>query len=318
MIDIKNMNSGLFTVLLKNFKLLFIVGGVAAILSVVFSSSTFIAPKYKSTAIVYPSNLGEYSEESPIEQMLQWFESKELMNRIIQENDLYVHYDIKEDGELSPYYIMEEFNENITVSETKYESAEISVLDTDPEKAAKIASSMINTFNEVVREVHKKRALEDLNSQKEKLNMIKNEIDSVSRELQNLRENYGLIDYSTQAKEVTRGYLKTIEGSTKSNINTQEILKLKENIEKKGGDFILYNTHIYDLLREFAKIHEDYNLVLSNYNRNMTYTNMVSPAQVPVKKVYPVRWIIVLLSTFGAVAFTFVLLLFFGQLKSDK
>jgi capsular polysaccharide biosynthesis protein len=316
--DLKNMNSNLFNVIINNFKLLAIVGIVAAILSVVFSSAMFIAPKYKSTAIVYPSNLGEYSEESPIEQMMQWFDSREIKDRVIKENDMYSHYDIKQEDELSSYYMLEEYNENITVTETKYESAEINVLDTDPEKAAKIAESMITNFNGVIRDIHKKRALEDLNSQKQKLEAIKSEIDSVSKELQNLRENYNLIDYSTQAKEITRGYLRTIEGANKSNINTQEILRLKDNIEKKGGDFIMYNTNIYDLLKEFAKIHEDYNFVLSNYERVMTYTNIVSKPQVQFKKVYPVRWIIVLLSTFGAIAFTFILLLFKSQLNSEE
>ena len=285
-------------------------------MSAVFSSPAFIAPKYKSTAIVYPSNLGEYSEESPIEQMMQWFDSRKIKDRVIEENDLAEHYEIDKEGELYSYYMLEEYNENITVAETKYESAEINVLDTDPEMAAKIANSILNNFNEVVREVHKNRALEDLNTQKEKLRVVKYEIDSVSKVLQNLRENFGLIDYSTQAREVTRGYLKTIEGANKSNINIKEILKLKDNIEKKGGDFILYNTNIYDLLKEFAKIHIDYNYVLSRYTRIMTYTNVVSEPQVPVKKVYPVRWIIVLLSAFGAVAFTFVLLLFAAQPKS--
>jgi capsular polysaccharide biosynthesis protein len=318
MIDLKNMNSNLFNVVINNLKLLIVVGIIAAILSVVFSSAMFIAPKYKSTAIVYPSNLGEYSEESPIEQMMQWFDSEKIKKSVIKENDLYSHYDIDESEALSPFYIIEEFNENITVTETKYESAEINVLDTDPEKAAKIASSMITNFNSVIRAVHKKRALEDLNSQKQRMRVIKHDLDSVSNELQKLRVDYGLIDYSTQAREVTRGYLKTIEGSNKSNINIQEILKMKENIEKKGGDFILYNSTIYELLKEFAKIHEDYSYVLNAYEREMTYTNIVSEPQVPVKKVYPVRWMIVLLSTFGAVAFAFVLLLFSTQLKSEE
>tara|TARA_B100000809_G_scaffold89784_1_gene88294 strand:+ start:20448 stop:21404 length:957 start_codon:yes stop_codon:yes gene_type:complete len=317
MIDLKNMNTNLFNVITNNLKLLIVVGITAAILSVVFSSAVFIAPKYKSTAIIYPSNLGEYSEESPIEQMMQWFESIEIKDRVIAENDLFTHYEIKEDDKLSSYYMLEEYAENITVKETKYESAEIIVLDTDPEKAAKIAVSMITNFNSVIRGVHKKRALEDLNSQKQKLDVIKSEIDSVSKELQNLRVNYGLIDYSTQAREITRGYLKTIEGANKSNINIEGILKLKANIEKKGGDFILYNTTIYDLLKEFSKIHADYNYVLSNYSRVITYTNIVSEPQIPVKKVYPVRWIIVLLSTLGSVAFAFILLLFSAQLKIE-
>jgi len=318
MIDLKNMNSNLFSIALKNIKLLIIVGCAAGILSVVFSSATFIPPKYKSSAIIYPSNLGGYSKESPIEQMMQWFDSREIKDLVIDDNKLAEHYEIKEDNKLSDFYLIKEYNANVSIKETKYESAEISVLDTDPETAFKIANSVINNFNKVIRKIHKKRALEDLRTQEQRLKVINAEIDSVSKGLQNLRENYGLIDYATQAKEITRGYLKTIEGANKSNINTKEILKLKENIEKKGGDFIHYNEMLYSLLKEFSKIHNDYNYVLSRYNRVMTYTNIVSQPQIPVKKVYPVRWMIVLLSTFGTVAFAYVLLLFSAQLKSDK
>ncbi len=144
MIDLDNINNNLFTVLLKNFKSLFIIGALAAILSAVFSSSTFIAPKYKSSAIVYPSNLGEYSEESPIEQMLQWFDSRKVKDLVIEESNLSEHYDLGKDDPLYSYYMMEEYNENISISETKYESAEIVVLDTDPEKAAAVANSIVN------------------------------------------------------------------------------------------------------------------------------------------------------------------------------
>ncbi len=313
--EIKNMNSNLFAFSLKNIKTLIIVTIIAGIASIIFSSPTFIAPKFQSNAVVYPSNLGEYSEESPIEQMMQWFDSREIKDRVIKENNLAEHYDIDSSDKLFSYYMIEEYNENISITETRYESAEINVLDTDPEKAFQIVNSIINNFNKVIRKVHKKRALEDLNTEKQNLALIKHEIDSVASTLQNLRDNYDLIDYSVQAEQVTRGYLKTIEGANKSNINVAEVLKLKENIEKKGVDFIKYNTNIYDLLKEFAKSHVEYSNALSSYKRVMTYTNVVSHPHVPVKKVYPIRWIIVLLSSFGSFFFTFVLLLFINRIK---
>jgi len=109
--DLKSMNTGLFKLVIKNYKLLAIVGVIAIVLSAVFSSPAFIAPKYKSTAIVYPSNLGEYSEESPIEQMMQWFDSRKIKDRVIEENDLAEHYEIDKEGELYSYYMLEEYNE---------------------------------------------------------------------------------------------------------------------------------------------------------------------------------------------------------------
>ena len=48
---------------------------VAAILGAVFSSSTFITPMYKSEAVLYPSNVAAYSDETFTEQMLQIMQS---------------------------------------------------------------------------------------------------------------------------------------------------------------------------------------------------------------------------------------------------
>ena len=55
-----------------------IVGLVAIALSAVFSGSTFIKPKYKSTARIYPTNLWELSEESKTEQMLEVINSRDI------------------------------------------------------------------------------------------------------------------------------------------------------------------------------------------------------------------------------------------------
>jgi capsular polysaccharide biosynthesis protein len=52
-------------------KHLIVVGAVSLLGSVIFSSPLFIKPKYKSFALVYPSNLIAYSTESATEQMHQ-------------------------------------------------------------------------------------------------------------------------------------------------------------------------------------------------------------------------------------------------------
>ncbi|MGB0887469.1 MAG: Wzz/FepE/Etk N-terminal domain-containing protein [Vicingaceae bacterium] len=317
MIDLKNMNSNLFNVITKNIKLLGIVGIAAAILSVIFSSSMFIAPKFKSTAIVYPSNLGEYSEESPIEQMLQWFDSKKVKDAVIKDNDLYSHYEIDEEDKLSSFYILEEYNENISVTETKYESAEITVLDTDPEKAYIIAQSIIDNFSKEIRKVHKQRAEEEFTAIDKEFNRVKEQLYSVSENLKKLRVEYHIINYGSQSDHVSKGFLKTFEGANSSSVNTQEILKLKKNIEEKGGEFIMSEKRFYHLISSYNYWENEYLKSKRSIERKMTYTNIVNSPQIPVKKVYPVRWIIVLLSTFGALAFTFVLLLFKSQLNSE-
>ena len=315
--DFKYGNDNLLSIAIDNFKLLLSVGIIAAILSVVFSSSIFIAPKYKSTAILYPSNLSEYSDESAIEQMMQWFDSEEIKNRVIKENDLYTHYDIDLEDKLSSFYVLKDYNENISVSETKYESAEIEVLDTDPTKAYQIANSIINHFSGVIKEVHQNRAKEDLMIVDKEFEMVKMKLDSVSNKLKSLRTDYNIINYGSQSDHVSKGYLKTFDGANSSSVNIKEIYILKKNLEEKGGEFITLEKRFYHLIDTYNYWEKEYLNARRQLEREITYTNVVSDPQVPVKKVYPVRWIIVLVSTFGATAFAYVLLLFSTKLKIE-
>lgn len=314
MFDLKNMNSNIIAIALKNLKLLIAVGVVAGVLSIVFSSPTFIDPKFQSQAIVYPSNLGEYSEESPIEQMMQWFESRTIKENVIKELNLAEHYDIdtKTDS-LGHYWLLLEYDENVSINETKYESAEITVTDTDPEVAYKMVNAIIENLNKVIRSEHKKRAKEDLVTIENQFNLVKKELDSVSLELTKIRKGYNIINYGSQAEEVMRGYLRTIEGANKANINNSEILRLKENLEEKGGDFIILDQRVYQLLDLYKAWEKEYKNALKIVNREMTYTNMVTKPFISYKKVYPVRWLIVVFSTFSAVFFAFVVLLFLNK-----
>jgi capsular polysaccharide biosynthesis protein len=316
MSNLEDLNSNLLNIALKNKKTLIIVGFAAAVLSIVFSSATFIKPKFQSQAIVYPSNLGEYSEESPIEQMMQWFESRTIKENVIKEHDLATHYDINvKDDKLGEYYLFLEFDENVKISETKYESAQITVTDTDPEKAFNMVNSVIDNFNKVVRAEHRKRALEDYVTVENQFNRVKHDLDSISSDLKKIRKDYNIINYSIQSEEVMKGYLRTFDGASKTSTNYDEIVKLKNNIEEKGGDFITLEQRVYHLLEAYKFWENEYIKADRNVNRIMTYTNLVSEPTISYKKVYPIRWLIVSLSTFGAVFFAFVVILFQGRIK---
>lgn len=315
MSDLATMNSNFFQIALKNKKTLIIVGVVSAILSVVFSSPTFIKPKFKSQAIVYPSNLGEYSEESPIEQMMQWFESRTIKENLIKEFNLAEHYDINPADKLADYYLLLEYDENVVISETKYESAQISVTDTDPELAFKMVNSIIDNLNKVIREEHKKRALEEFKTVEIEFNNVKKELDSVAIELKKMRTDYNIINYSAQSENIVKGFLKTFDGANSTSVNTPEILKLKKNIEEKGGDFINNEKRFYFLIESYNYWDNEFKKANRNVTRVMTYTNLVSEPAISNKKVYPVRWLIVALATFGAVFFAFVIILFQQKIK---
>lgn len=112
--------SSLFTVLKKRFRLFAVVGVIAIIVSALFSSPFFIAPKYKSTAIAYPSNLITYSTESSTEQLLQLLHGNDIRDSIIEKFDLGNHYEM--DTASSGYWakLFREFEGNVTIKKNKF------------------------------------------------------------------------------------------------------------------------------------------------------------------------------------------------------
>ena len=114
-------NFDLMQIILKWKLTLAIVLGVSIILSAVFSSAYFIKPKYKSVAIIYPSNLMPYSQESPTEQMLQLFQSDSIFDHVVAHFNLISHYKL---DSLSPTIYNELlflYNENVSIKKTEEE-----------------------------------------------------------------------------------------------------------------------------------------------------------------------------------------------------
>ncbi|HOP12617.1 MAG TPA: Wzz/FepE/Etk N-terminal domain-containing protein, partial [Lentimicrobium sp.] len=195
---------------------------IAALLAAVFSGSFFIKPKFKSYALVYPSNIAPYSDESESEQMLQWLQSQDIRDSVIRKFDLAAHYRIDSSYKYFQSTIQYLYNKNVKISKTQFESIEIVVMDTDPVIARDMVLAIIDFCNLKIRKIHRDKYAEVVNSMGLILQEKKAQLDSVEKALSDLRLNYELIDYGAQATEITRGYLRTVDGSNSTNINTKD------------------------------------------------------------------------------------------------
>ncbi len=291
---------------------------IAGLLAAIFSGPAFIKPKFKSVGVIYPSNIAPYSDESETEQMVQWLNSKDIKDSIIRKFNLAKHYKI--DSSYKYFYstILYKYSKNVQINKTMYESVEIVVMDTDPKIACDMVNEIINQFNKKVQAIHEDKYLEVVKISKEMLDQKQKEIDSVEAKLYELRTKYEIIDYSNQTREVARGYLRTVDGDNAArNINILEVIKLKKNIEEKGGEFIYYNTRLYDLLRLYAVFQEDYDRAVYDANKAFTHANIVTPPVVADKKSYPIRWIIVFLTMASTLFLTTILVVIFdGRLRN--
>jgi len=294
---------------------LLIVFAGSIVLSAIFSGPAFIEPKYKSYAVIYPSNLIPYSSETATEQMLQLFRSDELRDSIVVRFDLINYYKINSSKEHYYSTLIRKFNENVTIKKTEFESVLVEVLDRDPVRACEMVKEMINLFNRKVRAMHRQKSEEVLVITTGQLLMKEHQIDSVSNLTKELSSEYSIIDYKAQAEEVTRGYLKTIDGGGASHINSKGVEQLKKNLEEKGGDFILLNDILEGLIEQYIEIKTEHEIALRDVNKELTYTNIVSSPIPADKKVYPIRWLIVFISTLSAMFISMKVIMYFEKQK---
>ncbi|MBK9671873.1 MAG: hypothetical protein IPO70_06385 [Bacteroidetes bacterium] len=302
-------SSNMLQLILKWKKQLIIVLIISVVSSAFFSSSLFIKPKYKSTAVAYPINLLPYGEESTTEQLLQLLQSVAVRDCVLTKLHLAQHYKIDDSYPLGKSYVLAEWSENITIGKTDLESAEIKVLDTDPDTACVIVNEIVNQANLLARSLQRKSSAELIVMYKKQLTDIKNNIDSMDSAIKILRTDYGITEFDAQVKEVTRGYLKTAGSS--SNVDKMkdvEAVKLMRNFQEKGGEYLTLKNLINSQKSFYFRKLEEYNLVRTDMDKKLTYSNLVSKPSPANKKSYPVRWMIVLISAISSIFFALIVI----------
>ncbi len=293
-------NTSFVNLMLKWRKHLAVIAVVGAIAGAVFSGPRFITPLYKSEAIAYPANINSYSEESETEQMLQILQSQDIVDSMIAKFNLAVHYKINPAYKYYQTALLTEYHQNIKIGKTPYEAISILVKDKDPQQAADMAMQILKYYDQKIALLHKGKSLEVIHMYELQLASKKRHIDSLQNRLSVLGREYGLIDYSAQSEEIMKGYLRTVYGSNGANINTKGVLELKENIEKHGGELLTLLEMIQGEARTYVEMKTELEQTQRFYNAQLTYSNVISKPFPADKKAFPVRWIVVSLSAFGA------------------
>ncbi|HNV50472.1 MAG TPA: hypothetical protein PK376_05445 [Bacteroidales bacterium] len=292
---------------------------ISILVAVVLSSPKVITPKFKSYAVIYPANILSYSEESETEQMLQFLQSRDIRDHLIAKYDLAQRYKIDSSYKYFQSTIIYEYSKNVKISKTPYESVLIEVFDSDPQVACDMVNDIVYFFNEKMLQTHREKFGEVVDFLQQRLDSKRAEIDSILIVHDDLRINCGIIDFPNQSREVVRGFLRTVDGNNAAaNINTKEVLELKKNLELYGGEWIFYNDRLYNLVDEYSKIKIDLDEANMDFNKEITYANIVSAPFPADKKAYPVRWIIVTISAIGALLLFVVIVMVLENYESLK
>ncbi len=291
----------------------------AAVLSAIISF--LITPKYKSSVIIFPAtmtsvskellteatgtqkNLLKFGEEEEAEQLLQVLYSDEIRDKIIQKYNLMKHYDIDSTAAYPKTSLYEEFSDNISFRKTEYFSVEIKVLDKNPKIAADIANDICDLVDTAMNRMLKERAVQALRIfERQYFDYIKS-VRLLEDSLQKL-QSYGIVDYENQSRSYTRGYADAI---LKNDARSTKIMEDKIAILSKfGTTYSSIQEFLINQSKQLSILKHKHTEAKLDANLDLSHKFIVNRATIAEKKSYPVRWLIVVLSTTS----TFLLAIF--------
>ncbi len=295
---------------------------LAFLISMAFSF--FIEDKYKSSVVLFPSTTSsvsrallndenykekdflEFGEEEEAEQMIQILKSDAIRQHIIEKYDLMNHYQIDPESEFKQTQLYKEYERNIDFFRTKFMSVEIEVLDTDPVMAANIANEIAGMLDSVKNTMLKRVAQQAFKIVEKEYKTLVTEIDQMEDTLNHIR-SLGVQDYETQVEVLSDQY-----GAALVKNNTAAANKLNarlDTLSKYGGKYLSLVQQLEYEREKLSDMREIYAEARVNAETTIDQKFVVNKAYPAEKPTYPIRWLIISVSTLATFLFTMIVLI---------
>ncbi|MEY4602920.1 MAG: hypothetical protein RIT43_212 [Bacteroidota bacterium] len=304
----------------KRRKVLFLISGIAAVLSLIVS--LLMTPIFRSTAIVFPAATStvsfseqrnakaaamDFGEEEQAEQLVQILSSSRIRDKVVNEFDLMNHYDIDPNDENKYYKLLKKYNEHFLFVRTRYGSIQIDVLDRDPKLAADMANKIVDLIDTVKNQMVRERTWPAYEINKRKKEQLEKERDDLTHRLDTLSA-MGVMSLDGRT-ELFQAYVNAGGGEK------AEIKRIIDVNIKYGSTFDALDFSLKEKITQLELFKNSYDQAESDAYSVFNHKFVVERAVVADKKDKPKRLIIVLLSTMGAFVFGLFALLIKDRLN---
>jgi LPS O-antigen subunit length determinant protein (WzzB/FepE family) len=265
-----------------------IAGGIA----VVLSSPMFLKPKFKSTSIIYPVNMGEYSEESYTEQMLEILNSGDIRDRMISSFNLDEHYQISPNYKYFKTALYGKYAEEVSFRKTENEAVKITVMDTDPDVACAMVDSLRKFYDKKVQSLHRIKVAEEYGIRTRELERLKKDMDSLSGCLGELGSKYGVLEITGQSEGLSTAYFSALSSGRMNDSLKNAFV----NVASKSPAARALMLRVEGCATQVAITQVKLDDAYRELTKEITYSVVVSPPYAADKKDWPKRSVIVLIS----------------------
>lgn len=311
---------------------LIIICAVTAVLSFFFSTSIFIKPKFKSTAIIYAprtnsvakilmneENYNErldikaYGVEDETEQMMQILNSRDIKDALIRKFDLIHHYEIDTTakGWKDKFYLT--ISNNIEIKRTQFGAITITVIDWEPQLASDMANEITVQLDSVKNKIEHERSEAAYQLLKDQLVAIDAEIQRIDDSIQVIMQ-HGVFDFETQSERVMQQH--AIAVAQGNNAGVQRLEKELEILSTYGPRSqalrdLQYTFREYQALCKSKMMDAQMDMI-----SNVPVKFIVEKATPSDKKSYPKKLVIMIISSIAALIVSIFVILLIEKINS--
>lgn len=295
--------------------LLGLVGGVVAAFA--------ITPLYRSEVILFPAITNSVSkallneqstgrddilalgDEEDAEQLLQILHSDQVRERTSVRFDLLNVYKIDPAGKHKNSELRDAYNDHVKFEYTKFGSVRVEVMDKDPQRAADMANFMSAQVDSVWNDMAHERALKGYRIVKESVDDLTREIRLIGDSMEVLR-GLGVQDYHTQAERYNEYLGAAIVKGDKRAID--EFERRFAILAKYGGAYVQLQDRQFNEVKRLSVLNMKLEQAKADLDSDLPHKFTVDTAFPADRKSWPVRWLVVAISTISALVLALVLI----------
>ena len=237
--------------------------------------------------------------------MLQVLNSNKIRDKIIAKYDLMDHYKIPKNSSYRLTRLYDEYDDKFIFRRTEYMAVKITVYDSDAQLAADMANSVSELIDSTINHMQKEVAKKAFLIVEREYNSLKKSIQGKEDSLSLLR-SYGVHDYESQSEMFNRQLaIEMARGNTEGMRRLEQKLAV---IAKYGGTYVSLRDALEHDKKQLSEIKAKYEEAKVDANENLPHKFVVSNAYKAERKSYPIRWLIVLISTLSVVFLAIVVL----------
>lgn len=283
-----------------------------------------IRPRFKSEVILFPAITNSVSkallseqstgrddilalgDEEDAEQLLQILHSDLVRERSAERFELMKVYRIKPDDPHKNSDLREAYEDHIKFEYTKFGSVRVEVLDEDPQRAADIANFIADQVDSVWRDMARERAMKGFTLVKAKVEELQGQIEQMEDSMRTLR-SLGVQDYHTQTERYNE-YLGAaiLKGDQRAVKEFEDRFKV---LAQYGGAYVTLQDRQFNEVKRLSVLRMKLEQAQADLESDLPHKFVVNKAVAADRKSYPVRWLVVAISTASALLLALLLII---------